>query len=80
MEAIKAKLAAKEIAFVATREVPGQAGQVAVFFSCKTVTNASFLIELKFKSGMNICKVTVKSPSPALSELCKTTVAKIIAS
>lgn len=80
VEAIKAKLAAKDIAFVATREVPGQAGQVAVFFSCRTVTNATFLIELKFKSGLNICKVTVKSPSPALSELCKATVSKILSS
>jgi len=79
IEAIKSKLAAHSIAFVAQREVPGQEGQSVVYFSCKTVTNASFLVELKFKRGMNVSKVTVKSPSKALSELCKITVAKLIA-
>jgi hypothetical protein len=79
IEAVKAKLAAKDIAFVTKRDVPGQEGQqVAVYFCARTVTNASLLVELKFKSGMNICKVTVKSPNKGLSELCKTAVSKIL--
>lgn len=78
VETIKAKLVAKDVCFVATREVPGQVGQLAAFFSCRTVTNVLFLVELKFKSGMNICKVTVKSPSKWLSELCRQAVARII--
>ena len=79
IEAIKAKLTAKDIAFVAKRDVPGQEGQqVAVYFCARTVTNASLLIELKFKTGMNICKVTVKSSNKGLSELCKLAVAKLL--
>lgn len=79
IEAIKAKLGAKDIAFVTKRDVPGQEGQqVAVYFSARTVTNASLLIELKFKTGMNICKVTVKSTNKGLSELCKTAVGKLL--
>lgn len=78
VEGMKGKLSAHNIAFVAQRDVPGQEGQFVVYFSCKTVTNASFLVELKFKRGMNVCKVTVKSPNKGLSELCKVTVVKLI--
>jgi len=55
VEAIKAKLSTHSITFVAQRDVPGQEGQFVVYYSCKTVTNASFLVELKFKRGMNVC-------------------------
>lgn len=79
LSAIQSKLGAHNIAFVAQRDVPGQEGQSVVYFSCRTVTNASFLVELKFKRGMNVCKVTVKSPNKAYSELCKVTVARLIA-
>lgn len=79
IETIKSKLAAHDIAFVTKRDVPGQEGQqVAVYFCARTVTNATLLIELKFKTGMNICKVTVKSTNKGLSELCKTAVAKLV--
>jgi AP-1 complex subunit beta-1 len=78
LSVIQNKLGAHNIAFVAQRDVPGQEGQSVVYFSCKTVTNASFLVELKFKRGMNVCKVTVKSPNKAYSELCKVTVARLI--
>ena len=78
VSAITAKLAPHNIAFVAQRDVPGQEGQSVVYFSCRTITNASFLVELKFKRGVNICKVTVKSPNKAYSELCKVTVARLI--
>lgn len=79
IEAVKAKLAAKDIAFVTKRDVPGQEGQqVAVYFSARTVTNVVLLIELKFKTGLNICKVSVRSPNKGLSELCKTAVSKLV--
>jgi hypothetical protein len=79
-ETIQQKLTAKDICFVANREVPGQEGQSASFFSCRTMTNASFLVELKFRKGFNACKVTVKSPNKAMSDLLKATVARIIIS
>jgi hypothetical protein len=78
VEAIKRKLAAKDIGFVAQREVPGQEGQIVVYFSTKTVTNVSFLIELKFRAGYNACKVTIKSTSKGMSEICKASVVKLI--
>ncbi|KAJ1440491.1 adaptin N terminal region-domain-containing protein [Ochromonadaceae sp. CCMP2298] len=77
IEAVKAKLGAKDIAFVLKRDLPdGQ--QTAVYFSAKTVTNSALLVELKFKAGMNVCKVTVKSANKALSELCKVAVVKLL--
>lgn len=79
LEVIKSKLAAKDIAFVAKRDVPGQEGQqVAVYFFARTVTNAQLFIELKFKTGMNLAKVTVRSTNKHLSELCKVAVAKLL--
>ena len=82
IEKIKSKLSSSEISFVAKRDVPGTDGQaqsaIAVYFSCSTVTNNSFLVELKFKSGLNLCKVTVKSPSKPLSELCTVTIVKLL--
>lgn len=78
IEVIKRKLVAKDIAFVAQRDVPGQEGQVVVYFSTRTVTNVAFLIELKFKAGYNVCKVTVKCVNKGMAELCKNAVAKLI--
>ena len=78
LEVIKSKLVAKDVAFVAKRDVPQQEGQQALYFSARTVTNTALFIELKFKAGMNICKVTVRSSNKGYSELCKTAVAKII--
>ena len=77
MGAVKAKLAAKDIVFIAERAVPNS-DQTAVYFTAKIVTNQQFLVELKFKAGANICKVTVKSPSRAMSELVKTGVARVV--
>jgi Beta2-adaptin appendage, C-terminal sub-domain len=80
IEKIKSKLAGCDVSFVAKRDVPGADGQPqsAVYFSCTTIPNNSFLVELKFKSGMNLCKVTVKSSNKVLSELCKVTIAKVL--
>jgi hypothetical protein len=76
IEAVKAKLAAHDINFSAAKEV--QPGQHVVYFSCKTVTNSSFLVELKFKAGMNVAKVSVRAPNKGLSELCKVAVGKLL--
>ena len=83
IEKIKSKLSAHDVAFVAIRDVPGpdgsaQSAAVAAYFSCTTITNNSFLIELKFKAGMNLCKVTVKSANKSLSDLCKVTIVKVL--
>jgi AP-1 complex subunit beta-1 len=78
VEAIKAKLGSKNISFVAQRDVPGQEGQIVLYFNCQTVTNAAFLVELKFKAGFNMAKLTIKSTNKALSELCKVTVGKLM--
>jgi len=78
LEVVKSKLIAKDVAFVAKRDVPQQEGQQALYFSARTVTNIALFIELKFKAGMNICKVTVRSSNKGHSELCKTAIAKII--
>jgi hypothetical protein len=75
IEVVKAKLGS-DFAFVVKRDLPG--GQTAVYFNAKTVTNASLLVELKFKAGLNVCKVTVKSANKALSELCKVAVGKLL--
>ena len=77
-EVIKSKLAAKDVVFVAKRDIPGQVGQVSVFFSANLVNNMVFFMELKFKAGLNVCKVVVRSPNKAYSELCKVTVARLV--
>lgn len=77
-EHIKNKLRASDIAFVATRDIPGQAGQSAVFFSAQAINGFPFLVELKLKAGMSVAKVTVKSQSKAHSELCKAAITKIL--
>lgn len=79
LEANKAKLTTKDVVFVFKRDIPGADGQVALYFTAQTVTGLKFLIELKFKAGLNMCKVTVRSSNKALSELCKTAVAKLLA-
>jgi AP-1 complex subunit beta-1 len=76
-EAIKAKLAAVNIVFVALRPL-GQ-GQTSVFFMSKTEMNHVFLIEIKLKEGTNICKVCVKSSSKESSDVVKAAVARLVA-
>ena len=79
IDAISAKLATKKMVFVTKRDIPGQVGQVSVFYSALTCqSDMLFLIELKFKAGMAICKVTVRSQSKNLSEICKQAVKEAI--
>lgn len=81
IDAITSKLAAKKITFVTKRDIPGQAGQVSVFYSAVTIqSDMLFLVELKFKQGISICKITVRSQSTNLSELCKQSVKEILLS
>lgn len=78
IEAIKAKLAARDVSFIAKRDVDAQ--QSVAYFSSRAVNNSLFLIELKFKAGMNISKVTVKSPNKVHSEMCKVAIGRILTS
>lgn len=78
VDVIKAKLSSHDIGFVAKRDIPDGSGQSVAYFTAKTITNATFLIELKFKQGMNITKVTIKSSNKSYSELCKVTIAKLL--
>eukprot|EP01035_Chromulina_nebulosa_P018467 gene18467-24177_t len=79
IESIKSKLANKDVSFTAKRDIP-EGQQIVTYFTAKTITNVTFLIELKFKIGMNISKVTIKSNNKAYSELCKIAISKIISS
>lgn len=76
-EAIKAKLAAKDVAFIVARDIPGQEGQRAAYYLAKAAGTALF-VELKFKAGMNVCKITVKSANKPMSESAKLAVAKVL--
>jgi CII-binding regulator of phage lambda lysogenization HflD len=81
LEVLKSKLTSKNVAFVANRDATAPDGSVqsVVYFNCSTVTNVAYYVELKLKSGLNACKVTVKSQSKPYSELCKVTIAKLLA-
>ncbi len=78
LSVIQSKLAARHITFVVNRDLPGQDGQKAVYYFARTLNDVNFLIELKFKAGMNVCKVSVRSSSKAVAEYCKLSVAKIL--
>jgi hypothetical protein len=69
------------VAFVMKRDIAGPDGQmqIVVYFNCLTVTNVAFMVEFKLKSGLNACKVTVKSQDRRFAELCKATIVKLIA-
>lgn len=77
-ETIKRKLQTRGFVFVASKDVPGQVGQVSMFFSCQTINGVTFVVELKLKAGINIGKVTVRSKFKTFSELCKAFIAKIL--
>lgn len=79
VDMIKWKLSQRDIGFVAKRDIP-EGQQTVAYFTAKTITNETYLIELKFKVGMNISKVTVKSPNKVRSDFVKTAVSKILQS
>lgn len=76
VEYVKSRLVAKNISFVAQRDIPDS--QIVTYFFCRTVTNVSYIVEIKFKQGVNACKITVKSPNRSFSELCVQTVKSLI--
>ena len=75
--AVKAKLDSHAVAFVAERQVPGT-DQTAVYFGIRMSSGGSFLLEVKFKAGANLVKITVKSPAKEQSEIVKVAVARIL--
>ena len=77
-EDIKAKLGPSNVYFVSQQDVPNQTGQFALFFSCQTALNATFVTQVMLKEGLDMAKITVKSANKAMSELCKQTVARLM--
>lgn len=75
-EAIKSNLSKKNITFVVTRDLGPD--QRAMYFSTKVLGGQIYLVELKFKSGMNVCKITVKAANKQISEAIKGVVEKIL--
>jgi hypothetical protein len=76
--AITQKMSKKDFSFIVSRDLPGQDGQRAVYFYARTLSSVPLLVELKFKAGMNVCKVSVRANSKTISEACKVSVAKIL--
>lgn len=75
-EIIKANLAKRNITFVVVRDLGPD--QRAMYFSTNIISGQTFLVELKFKSGMNVCKITIKAANKQLSEAVKNVVEKSI--
>jgi len=78
IEAIKAKLASRDVSFILRRDVTTGDAFTSVFFLCRTLNNINLHVELKFKPNMNVSKITVKSTNKPLSEHCKLAIQKII--
>lgn len=75
---VKEIFASNNLAFIADRQIPNT-DQTAVYFAAKTAfPDVTYLVEVKFKAGASICKVTVKSPNTTLSNVIKTAVARIV--
>ena len=77
METVKGKLAAIRAAFCVQRKLGED--QFMQYYTCQTFTGVSLVVEVKYKTGLNMCKVTVKSNTPALSNLTKSAVAAALA-
>ncbi|RYG63575.1 hypothetical protein EON64_15655 [archaeon] len=78
LEVIKQKLQAKDVCFVVTRDIPGQEGTKAAYFLARNINGVVFYVELKFKAGMNVCKISLKSANKALAEHLKVALAKTL--
>lgn len=76
LSVVQSKLALRDITFVVNRDLPE--GQRASYFYARSINNTNFLVELKFKAGMNVCKVSVRSTSKPVADVCKVTVATIL--
>lgn len=78
IENVKRKMMMSDFGFIVARDIPGQDGQSAQYFCSKHLSGVSILVELKFKSGLNVCKITVKSINKGLSEAAKILIAKAL--
>ena len=75
---VQAKFASNNIFFIARRPVPNAEGQEVVYFSMRTVTGMEFLAELTFKTGINACKICLKTESVGYGVLAKMALESIL--
>jgi len=78
IEKVRTKFAKHNIAFIARRPVPNAEGQEVAYFSMKTVTDMVFLAELKFKDGLNACKICIKTESISYGVLAKLAIENLL--
>lgn len=78
VESVQQKFAAHNIFFIARRPVPNAEGQEVVYFSMRTVTGMEFLAELTFKSGVNACKLCLKTENSAYGTLAKQAIESLL--
>lgn len=78
--AVQAKLTARGYFFVVNRDLPNQEGQRAAYYHSKLLNGGSCFVELKFKAGMNVCKISARSSSKVVAEACKVAIGKILVS
>lgn len=76
--AVQTKVTARGYFFVVNRDLPGQDGQRAAYYHLKLLNGGSSLVELKFKAGMNVCKISARSSSKVVAEACKVAFGKIL--
>ena len=77
VNAIKNKLSAAKFMLIAERQIPGS-DETSVFMEAKTSSGLQFLLEVRFKAGMNVIKATVKSSNKELSTGVKDAVSRLI--
>ena len=75
--AVKNKLTVHGVSVVAERAIPGT-DQTAVYFGVRLASGGNFLLEIKFKAGANLVKVTVKSPAKDQSEAVRASVERLL--
>ena len=63
---------------IARRPVPGASGQEVVYFSCKTVTNWTFLAELTFTQYVSSVKLCVKTEATPYSHCAKDALTRLL--
>lgn len=67
-----------DVGFVVRRDIPGADAYSALYFVAKTISNVVVYLEMKFKPGMNLTKLTVRSPNKMVSEHMKISIAKLL--
>jgi len=76
IDEITAKFEMYNIFFIARRQA--MEGQEVVYFSMKTLTGMDFLTELTFKTGVNACKICVKTESTPYGPLAKAAIENLL--